>query len=150
MKMPYGNHIWHIQLGTNGREICATHTHHAKNFWISLFSLALYPSDAPKHRCQLAIRKEMEMGLTVAQRENRLPSASSLHPDLHTGWTQCKEAAALCPPTSWQLHVGIPMAAGKELAAVLPPRAPSLQETIYTSPSKNWLPRYFIQPNDNW
>lgn len=88
-------------------------------------------------------------GLAMAQRENRLPSASSPHPDLQTGWTQPKEAAALRPPTDWQLRVGIPMTARKELAAILPPRAPSLRGTIYTSPSKNWIPRYFIQPNDN-
>jgi len=87
--------------------------------------------------------------LTVARRENRSPSASSPHPDLQTDWTQPKEAATLRPPTDWQLHVGIPVTARKELAAVLPPRAPSLQGTIYTSPSKTWIPRYFIQPNDN-
>lgn len=86
---------------------------------------------------------------TVAQKENWSPSASSPHPDLQTGWTQPKEAAALRPPTDWQLHIGIPMTARKELAAILPPRAPSLQGTINTSPSKNWIARYFIQPNDS-
>lgn len=88
--------------------------------------------------------------LTAAQKENWSPSASSPHPDLQTGWTQPQEAAALRPPTDWQLHIDIPMTARKELAAILPPRAPSLQGTINTSPSKNWIARYFIQPNDNW
>lgn len=94
-------------------------------------------------------RRRHRWSLTVARRENRSPSASSPHPDLQMGWTQPKEAAALRPPTDWQLHVGIPMTARKELAAILPPRAPSLRGTIYTSPSKTWIPRYFIQPNDN-
>lgn len=58
------------------------------------------------------------------------------------GWTQPKEADALRPPTDWQLHVGIPMTARKELAAVLFLRAHSLQGTIYPSPYKNWIPRY--------
>ena len=37
------------------------------------------------------------------------------------------DPAVLRPPTDWQLRAGIPMTARKELAAILPPRAPSLR-----------------------
>lgn len=116
------------------------------------FVLTLHVSEAPKHRHQLVSRKSWgeKWGSAMAWRGNRSPWASFPHPHLQRGWTQPKEAAVLRPPTDWQLHVGIPIAARKELAAILPPRAPSLRGTIYTSPPKNWIPRCFIQPNDSW
>lgn len=64
-------------------------------------------------------------GLTVAQRENWSPSASSHHPDLWMGWTQSKEQLRYAHPPTGSSTLAFPWLPGKSwLPSCLPELLP--------------------------